>query len=200
MTDQELIIKYLAGDIQAFNTIVHRWETPIFNFVLQMCGDYETSKDISQKVFIRVYKNLKTLKEHKKFKNWLYQIAANLCRDEIRRRSRRQTLSVESIQEAYEDGAMLPENLQSAPGNSPEQHWSHQEMRQIIEDALQKIPEEQRVVIVMKEFQGLKFIEIAEILEQSVNTIKSRMYYGLNALRKLFDQWNIRKEAFEYDV
>lgn len=85
MTDTELIQKFLSGDIDAFNRLVWRWEKPIFNFILKMCCDFEASKDICQKTFIRAYKSLRKLKDHAKFKSWLYQIAVNLCRDEIRK-------------------------------------------------------------------------------------------------------------------
>lgn len=200
MIDVELIEKYLLGDIAAFNRLVWRWEKQIYNFSWRMCGDPEASKDICQKTFIRVYKSLKKLKDPLKFKTWLYQIAANLCRDEIRRRQKHITLSVENLQNAYEEGAMLPEKLISNPRNSPEFFLNQTNIREFIKKALDQIPEEQRIVIVMKEYQGLKFTEIAEILEQSVNTIKSRMYYGLSALRKVFEQWDIKKEALQYDL
>jgi len=200
MNDTELVQQYLAGDLSAFNRLVRQWEQPIFNFTWRMCGDFEEAKDLTQKTFIRVYKNLRRLKDHQKFKTWLYQIAANLCRDEIRRTQRRQMISVNKLQDDYENGSTLPDSLVSASENSPEFDCNHHQIQAMLEAALKKIPDEQRIVVVMKEYQGLKFIEIAEILNQSVNTIKSRMYYGLNALRKIFAQWDIKKEALEYDM
>lgn len=200
MTDTELIEKFLIGEIGAFNKIVWRWEKSIFNFILKMNGDFETSKDICQKTFIRAYKSLKKLKDHTKFKTWLYQIAVNLCRDELRRKKQHNMVSIEKLQEDCEEGAILPENLISKGCNSPDFQRNQEEIRSLLNEAFKKIPEEQRVVIIMKEYQGLKFSEIAEILNQSTNTIKSRMYYGLAALRKVFEQWDIKKEAFDYDV
>lgn len=200
ITDIDLIENYLAGDLEAFNRLVWRWEKPIYHFIFRMIGEPEAAREISQQTFIRVFKNLKKLKEPEKFRTWIYQIAANLCRDEIRKRQRSNSLSLEKFKEDNENGATLPENLISQPRHAPDIQWGQTEAREIIEQALRKIPEEQRIVIIMKEYQGLKFTEIAEILNQSVNTIKSRMYYGLNALRKIFEQWEIQKEAFEYDM
>jgi len=200
MTDTELIEKFLIGDIGAFNQLVWRWEKSIFNFILKMSGDFEASKDICQKTFIKAFKGLKKLNDHTKFKTWLYQIAVNHCRDEIRRQKKHKMISIEKLQEDCEEGAILPENLASDGRNSPDFHWNQKEIREILDQAFERIPEEQRLVIIMKEYQGLKFSEIAEILNQSINTTKSRMYYGLNALRKVFDQWDIKKEAFEYDL
>ncbi|MBN1351204.1 sigma-70 family RNA polymerase sigma factor [candidate division KSB1 bacterium] len=200
MTDSDLIQKYTSGDINAFNQLVWRWEKPIFNFILKMCCDFELSKEICQKTFIRAYKSLKKLKDPAKFKSWLYQIAVNLCRDEIRRTAQQRTVSLDKLHEESNQGAILPENLMIREDGSPESCWGRKEARQLIHKALNTIPEEQRIVIIMKEYQGLKFYEIAEILNQSINTIKSRMYYGLSALRKVFEQWNIQKEAFEYEL
>lgn len=201
MTDTELIEKFLAGDITAFNRLVWQWQEPIYNFILRLHGDAEISKDICQKTFIRVYKNLRKLKDHHKFKSWLYQIAANLCRDELRRWKKYHLISVDQINAAYEAGeASLPEYLRTTPRHAPDFNSGQQQARTLIELALRKIPEEQRIVIIMKEYQDLKFTEIAEILDQSVSTVKSRLYYGLNALRKIFEQWEIKQEAFEYDL
>lgn len=84
--------------------------------------------------------------------------------------------------------------------NRPDASAHRQDVRHLLEKALGSIPEEQRVVVVMKEYQGLKFTEIADALQVPINTVKSRMYYGLSALKKLFDQWNIDQEMLRYDV
>ena len=199
-SDQELVLQYLNGDIQAFNRLVWRWEQPILAFVMRMIGDQDSAQEITQKAFIKAYKNLKTLKDPAKFKTWLYQIAANLCRDELRRRKNLRHTSIDQAHEATRDGARTPDYMISNKETSPEYRWSQTEAKTIIRDALEKIPEEQRVVIIMKEYQGLKFKEIAEIMGQSINTIKSRMYYGINALRKIFEQWEINEEAFDYEL
>jgi len=197
MTDAQLIEKFLAGEISSFNTLVWRWEKRIFNFIFRYMGDYEISKDVCQKVFIKVYKNLKHLKSRDKFQSWIYQISANLCKDELKSMKRRASLSIDTIQENNSEGNY---NLVEQDRGQPDENLNNVELQELIKRALQEIPEEQRVVIIMKEYQGLKFVEIAETLGEPLNTVKSRMYYGLNALRKVFDRWNITKEVLRYEM
>jgi len=148
-------------------------------------------------VFIRVYKNLRHLKSPEKFQSWIYQVAANLCKDEIKSIKRRSSISIENIQENNVEGNF---NIVEPERCQPDNNLNNVELQELIKQALQAIPEEQRVVIIMKEYQGLKFVEIAEALGEPLNTVKSRMYYGLNALRKVFDRWNISKEVLQYEM
>ncbi len=197
VTDVELIQKYLAGEVSAFNTLVWRWEKPIFNFIHRYIGDMEIARDVSQKVFIRTYKNLKKLRTPEKFSSWIYQIAANLCKDELKSMKRRNGISIDDIVENNSEHAY---ELTDDADTRPDEAVNRLQIESIVRNALQAIPEEQRIVIIMKEYQGLKFKEIAEALGEPINTVKSRMYYGLNALRKVFDQWQINKEVLHYEV
>ncbi|MCZ6633441.1 MAG: sigma-70 family RNA polymerase sigma factor [bacterium] len=195
MTDAELITRFLSGQITAFNTLVKRWERPIYNFILRYVGNREETRDLSQQTFIRAYKSLKRLRDPEKFSTWLYQIALNSCRDAARSRSRR-PLSLDALQENGVDD--LPE-LATSPTHHPDAFAHAQNVRDLLNRALQSIPEEQRVVVIMKEYQGLKFTEIADALSVPLNTVKSRMYYGLSALKKIFDQWNLDEEMVRYE-
>ena len=198
MTDEQLIKKFLSGNISAFNTLVWRWEKNLYNFTLRYLGDREESKDICQKTFIRAYGNLHRLRDPNRFSTWLYQIAVNLCRDELKRRNRHETFSLDKLQE-NNNGTASPVDTKKSQDN-PDRIVENVDLRDLLNRALQTIPAEQRVVIIMKEYQGLKFTEIAEILETSTNTAKSRMYYGLRTLRKVFKQWKINKEMLGYEV
>ena len=202
MNDRDLIEKFLNGNIDAFNTLVWRWQKIIFNFTWRDLGNREEAHDVTQQVFIRVYQNLHKLKDRDRFSTWMYQIAANLCRDVIKQRRRRHVLSLENMQEtgsselaANDALTLLPEGEQH-----PDRIVSRSQLRELLERALQEIPEEQRVVVVMKEYQNLKFTEIAEILGAPVNTIKSRLYYGLHALRKVLARWQIDQEVLSYEM
>ena len=200
MTDSELIGKFLTGDVNAFNTLVWRWEKSVYNFILRYIGDREESQDICQKTFIRVYRKLNRLRDTEKFSTWLYQIAINICRDEIKSRSRRKTYSLDHLQENSNGAHAGVLNLTTDSKSEPEEQVHKRDVSDLIGRALQTLPEEQRVVIIMKEYQGLKFTEIADVLETSVNTAKSRMYYGIAALRKIFMQWEISKESLRYEM
>jgi len=199
MTDTALIERYLQGDTQAFNTLVWRWEKPIYNFVLRNIGNEDTAKDICQTTFIRAFKQLKKLREPEKFSPWLYRIAHNLCRDEYKRRKNRPVYYLEDV---LQDGETSNPVRQMAEknGKTPEDLAHHQQVGDILKRALLQLPEEQRVVIVMKQYQELKFTEIADVLKQPINTIKSRLYYGLRTLRKILEGSNLNKEVMLHEM
>lgn len=200
MTDAQLINQFVHGDVNAFNTLVWRWEKNLYNFILRYIGDREESKDICQKTFIRVYRKLTGLRDPEKFSTWLYQIAVNICRDELKRRNRKRTYSLEHLQKNSNGTHQGILNITTDSRNEPEGETHKNDVSALLNQALQRLPEEQRVVIIMKEYQGLKFTEIADILETSVNTAKSRMYYGIGALRKTFKEWKISKESLRYEM
>ena len=194
MTDAVLIQQFLDGEIGAFNTLVWRWEKPIFNFVYRTIGNEETAKDICQTTFIRTYRELKRLRDPDKFSPWIYRIALNLCRDELKRRKKRNLLYFDDFfgdQNASNPAMQIPDQ----DAKTPEELVDHQELGEILKRAIMALPEEQSVVIVMKQYQGLKFTEIAEILKQPINTVKSRLYYGLRALRKILVDSKFNKEV-----
>ncbi|MFQ5639846.1 MAG: RNA polymerase sigma factor [bacterium] len=200
MTNAQLIHKFLAGDMNAFNTLVWRWEKNLYNFVFRYIGNREDAKDICQQTFIRVYRKLHHLRDVNRFSTWLFQIAVNLCRDEIKKQERRNSVSLEQLNENNNGVESSLAGIKNDDQSDPEKRVNDHVLYDLINRALQNIPEEQRVVIIMKEYQGLKFTEIADILETSVNTTKSRMYYGLTALRKVFKQWKITEESVRYEM
>ncbi|RMD86238.1 MAG: sigma-70 family RNA polymerase sigma factor [Calditrichaeota bacterium] len=200
MTDQQLIQKFLDGEISAFNTLVWRWQNKIYNFILRYLGNHDEAQDLCQKTFIRVYKNLHRLRDYHKFNSWIYQIALNICRDELKSKKRNHTQSLEDLKEKNNGRESLYNSLESNNILNPERDILHNDLKNVLYRALQAIPEEQRVVIIMKEYDGLKFTEIADILQISVNTAKSRMYYGLSALKKIFDNWKITEEMLRHEM
>lgn len=200
MTDDQLIGRFLGGDVEAFNTLMWRWQKPIYNFVLRYLGNIEDAKDITQRSFIKAYKNLRYLKDPRKFSSWLYQIALNLCKDESKSRYKQSRSSLDMLQEESNFDISNETDDSAFKPHSPERTLQRVELRALLERALKQIPEEQKTVVIMKEFQGLKFVEIAEILDLPVNTVKSRMYYGLHALRKILDKWEIDLEAIHDEV
>ena len=184
MSDADLILHFKAGQRQAFNALVWRWQGRLYRFALRYSGDAEDARDLCQQSFIRAYRQLHRLRDPERFSTWLYQIAANLCRDHLRQRVQHVSL------DAYEETSDRPH-----PALSQAADMDKVELRDLLNRALQTLPEEQRVVVVLKEYEGLKFREIAEVLDAPVNTVKSRLYYGLKALRKTFNQWDIDQDG-----
>ena len=184
MSDADLIQRFKAGQHQAFNALVWRWQGRLYRFALRYSGDSEEARDLCQQSFIRAYRQLHRLRDPERFSTWLYQIAANLCRDHLRQRVQHVSL------DAYEEASGGPHPVLCQVGD-----MHKDELRDLLNRALQTLPEEQRVVVVLKEYEGLKFREIAEVLDAPLNTVKSRLYYGLKALRKTFNQWDIDEDG-----
>lgn len=198
MTDEMLINRFLHGDVAAFNTLVWRWQKPIFNFIQRYIGNPELARDLTQNTFIRSFNSLAKLRDHSKFSTWLFQIAVNICRDEVRK-TKCHTVSINGVNQADETAETLPHLI--APDESdPMVNLNKNELTTILSRALQAISEEQRVVIIMKAYHGLKFSEIAGILKLPLNTVKSRMYYGISALGKVFKDWKINQEDLLYEL
>jgi RNA polymerase sigma-70 factor (ECF subfamily) len=190
MTDAQLINKFQNGDIEAFNTLVSRWQQRIHRFAYRYFSSHDEATEITQKTFIKAYKKLDTLDDAAKFSPWIYRIANNLCKDEAKRAGRRRSAPMKA----------LPNHLKTEDfAANPDRQIVQEELGSILQLALDQLPTEQRIVVIMKEYEGLKFREIAEILDEPENTIKSRMYCGLTKLRTLFDQWNIELEALRYE-
>lgn len=190
MNDAKLVEKFRGGDIEAFNRLVERWQDRIHRFAYRYLSSYDEAREITQKTFIRAYKKLHTLEDVDKFSSWLYRIANNLCLDEIKRAGRRRSAPMK---------ALGPDPIAESLASSPDRTIQHQQLEVLLQQALSRLPDEQRIVVIMKEYQGLTFREIAEILKEPENTVKSRMYYGLNALRKIFDDWNLKTEELYHD-
>ena len=189
MKNYELISNYLAGDISAFNALVRKNQDELFNFLLRYTGDNETAKDIMQQVFILVYKKLEKLKDKEKFKSWLYSIAINQCKNHFRKKK-----------ETSFSEISLKQDIQFDSGTDHKFSANNNSSNKIIKKALQTIPNEQRIVVIMKQYHNLKFTEIASILNVPVNTIKARLYYGLTSLRNQIQNWGITLEDLGYEM
>jgi len=187
MMDEQLLIKQVQnGDSAAFNLLVEKWHSRIYRFAYRFFADADEASEITQKTFIKTYQNVASLDDPGKFSPWIYRIANNLCLDELKRAGRRKSTSLESWLE--QTGGTESDVA------TPDERLQQKELGSIIQKALLTIPDEQRTVIILKEYEGLKFREIAEILEEPESTVKSRLYYGLKATRRVLQKWNIKHE------
>jgi RNA polymerase sigma-70 factor, ECF subfamily len=196
MSDEILVSRYTSGDEDAFNILAGRWHSPVYNFVLRYMSSPDDAQDVTQKTFIKVYQKLHTLENPARFVPWMYRVALNQCRDEIRKNARSIFTSYENGQK--EDGRSLTDVYQSKAAD-PERHLTEKERNYLIHYALSILPEDQRSVVIMKELQGLKFNEVADALSIPVNTAKTRMYSGLRSLHKIFTELNLDKEMTDYE-
>lgn len=177
-TDEELVARSIGGDADSFNQLVVRWERPIFALAYRTIGREEDARDVCQETFLRAFRALPRFRGQAKFSSWLYQIALNLCRDWIRRERR-----VALVQPA-EDTDLRDLAAATEPSESIEDLVARQELTRLVERAMAHLPEEQRTAIILKEYHGLTFQEIADLVGCPLSTIKTRLYQGLSVLRR----------------
>jgi RNA polymerase sigma-70 factor (ECF subfamily) len=183
-SDEELVAAFQAGDPSAFDTLVSRWDRKIQGAIYRVVGAGEDSRDLCQEVFFKAYRALGSFKQEARFSSWLYQIALNACRDRLRRRRGRTQVSLDDLA----DGAREP--LQGGP--SALDLVEARDLARAVQAAMATLPDEQREVIALKEYQGLTFVEIAEALDVPVSTVKTRLYRGLGLLRQQLERQGLR--------
>ena len=177
-TDEELVALSMGGDLDSFNQLVLRWERPIYALAYRVLGREEDARDVAQETFLRAFRALKGFKGQSKFSSWLYRIALNLCRDWIRRERRAPVSQVPEGMDISElAGAAVPSEL-------IEDRVSRQQLGRVVGRVMAGLPEEQRTAIILKEYHGLTFQEIAELLDCPLSTVKTRLYQGLTVLRR----------------
>jgi RNA polymerase sigma-70 factor, ECF subfamily len=189
-TDEELVARSKTGDTESFNQLVKRWERPIFALAYRTLGREEDARDVTQETFLRAFRALGGFKGDAKFSSWLYRIALNLCRDWIRKERRAPVLAmpegVEVEQLAAEQG----------PTETVEDLAARAELGREVAKAMEFLPAEQRQAIILKEYHGLTFQEIADLMRCPLSTVKTRVYQGLSTLRKqLGEQLTPRHES-----
>jgi len=177
-TDEDLVTRSRGGDLESFNQLILRWERPIYALAYRVIGREEDARDVCQETFLRAFRALPGFKGQAKFSSWVYRIALNPCRDWMRRQRRTPTVQMP-------EGAD-PEELaaEGGPAESIEDLVSRRELSAVVAEAMALLPEEQRTAIVLKEYHGMTFQEIAELQGCPLSTVKTRLYQGLSVLRR----------------
>ena len=198
MHSDTLLARAKEGDQAAQGKLVQLWYKRIYNFGYKFFMDHDMAMEVSQKTFISMCRSLASLQDNARFKSWLYKIAVNYCREEARKRKGNRSLSFDVVwnREAEDSPAW---ETSSQRFDNPERQLQQAELSDVLQQALHELNVEQREVVIMKEYEGLKFREIAEVLNISENTVKSRMYYGLDGLRKILERKNINKDTIGYE-
>jgi RNA polymerase sigma-70 factor (ECF subfamily) len=177
-TDEELVARSVGGDAESFNQLILRWERPIYALAYRTLGRDEDARDICQETFLRAYRALPKFRGQAKFSSWLYRIALNLCRDLLRRQRRT------PIVQAPDDMDLFDLASTTGPSESIEDLVARKDLTAHVERAMERLPEEQRTAIVLKEYHGLTFQEIADLVGCPLSTVKTRLYQGLAVLRR----------------
>jgi RNA polymerase sigma-70 factor (ECF subfamily) len=180
LTDGELIVSAVNGHGEPFEELVRRYQRPITSYVFRMLGDYESSLDVTQEVFIKVYNSLAKYSSEYKFSTWLYRIAHNAAVDHLRRN----TVSVQSLEAENADGTF---ELQiESRGSTPEQEHERSEWRTQIEGVVQLLPPAYRDLILLRHGRDLSYDEIAEVTQMPLGTVKNRLFRAREMMREIF--------------
>ncbi len=188
-TDEALVEAFQAGDLAAFDLLVVRWQRKIQGTIYRILGTEEDARDLCQEAFLKAFRALKGFKGEARFSSWLYQIAVNLCRDRMRRRRGRTFLSLEAL------GDESGPSRAASPDPGPMELLQRGALRSLVQDAIAMLPEDQREVIVLKEYEELTFLEIAQVLDVPLSTVKTRLYRGLVNLRSCLERQGVRGVA-----
>lgn len=183
LTDSELAQRFLDGEQRAFGELVGRYDQRLLNFVYRTVGDRERAQDLVQETFVRVYRHLHRFDQNRKFSTWIYTIAGNLAKNELRNRSRNPLVLFQTIRKnweadhrplEWEDERSMPDDL-----------FRKRHLREKVEEAVQHLPEHHRIVFVLREIEGRSYEEIAEITGTNLGTVKSRLNRARNNFARI---------------
>lgn len=180
LTDGELIINAVDGRVDGFEELVRRYQRPITSYVFRMLGDYESSLDVTQEVFIKVYNSLSKYSAEYKFSTWLYRIAHNAAVDHLRRNS----VTPQSLEAENADGTFQIQ-IESR-GLSPEQDRERSEWRTEIDAVVRCLPPAYRDLILLRHSRDLSYDEIADVTGLPLGTVKNRLFRARELMREMF--------------
>ncbi|MGI5912243.1 MAG: RNA polymerase sigma factor [Syntrophomonadaceae bacterium] len=192
ISDESLALAILNGDLSAFEELVNRYKKPIFSIVYKMIGQYQEAEDVTQEVFVSVYQKLYQFDSNKKFAPWIYRIAANASISALRKRKK--TIIVdfdETYGKAYED-------YYTGDTCNPHIVLEREELKYYINEAINELPSNYRIVIILRYQMELNNQEIADILEISKENVEVKVHRARKALRKIIQKsWAERGLKYE---
>lgn len=180
--EQTLIAKAKKKDGNAFETLVRTYEKTVYNVAYRLLPNEEDAKDMTQEVFIKIYKNIDKYNESAKFSTWVYTITYNTCIDEIRKRKNKTALSMDAKWETSE-GEISIDLPDSSP--SPEDVLMTKETKNEVQQAINRMNDEHKTFLIMRDIQDLSYNEIAEIASVSLGTVKSKISRARGQLKKI---------------
>ncbi len=176
--DTAILAKAAAGDTAAFGQMLSHYEGLVYNIIFRMFANREDANDLFQEVFIKVYKSMGHCQNLKHFKSWLCRITTNTCIDELRRRKGKETKSLDeslSSEGEFLDNQLHLKVVQAKPQATPEEAVVRREMWQDLQQALNRLPEEDRALVILRDMQGLSYDQLAEAFGLPLGTVKSRL-------------------------
>ena len=185
-SDEQLLAEHISGAPGAFDLLVQRYTHEVFGFVCRFVSDKATAEDLVQDTFVQVHLAAQSFDPTRKFRPWLYTIAANKARDYLRSRGRRPHYSLDTVG-SDPDGPTPAQNLE-AEGQSLTEQVEERERKQVVRALVDQMPEHLKLILTLGYFQQLPYAEIAEVLEIPIGTVKSRLHAAVGHFAKLWKQ------------
>lgn len=186
-SDAKFVTAAQQGDLNAFNQLVARYEQRVYSLTFRMLNDAEGAADAVQDAFFQAYRALAQFRGGS-FKSWLLRIASNICYDRLRTRSRRPTDSLDALMDEAEEMGGSGLGLLEDTAADPENHALSRELARELRLAIQTLPPDQRLIVILCDIQGLSYDEIVQIANCSLGTVKSRLSRGRAKLREYLQQ------------
>jgi len=178
--DFELLAKFKKGDQQAFELLVRKYKTTVFNTIYSIMGNAQEADDIAQEVFLKVYTKADSFKGKSSFATWLYRITVNRCVDELRRRKNK-IISYET--EFNQEEKLKLKDVLASRGNDITEKLRQKELQDIIQKAVNSLPEKYRIILTLKEIEGLSYKEISQIMKISLAKVKIWLFRARQKLK-----------------
>ncbi|MCT4543996.1 MAG: sigma-70 family RNA polymerase sigma factor [Vallitalea sp.] len=181
--EKNIIKKAKKGDSAAFEKLIIKYEKKVYNIAYQMFGNEHDAYDISQDVFIKVYTSLDNFNYKSSFSTWIHRIAVNKCIDEYRKRKK--TNKNESIDDSFEQEDGIIQKQFVDKGLTPEETALKNETISFVRESINELKEEHKIIIILRDIKGYSYDEIADILDVSIGTVKSRISRARLNLKKI---------------
>ncbi len=192
--DERLLIKQSkSGSVDSFEKLIEDNRKKVYNIALRMLGNPEDANDVTQEVFLRVFKSMRGFKEQSSFSTWIYRITKNVCLDEIRKKKKNNLVYIDKEIE-YGDGQVKMQLEDES--ETPEEAAERVELSVRVREAIAMLPEQHRILIILRDIQNFSYDEIAGVLKCPDGTVKSRINRARSALREILYS---RKELFNED-
>ncbi len=185
LDDGELVSAYLLGQSRAFDVLVDRYQNRLLNFIYRTVGDRERAEDLVQEAFIRVHRHMARFDGAKKFSTWIYTIAGNLAKNELRNRSRNPLVLFQTMTQGWEDEERPLEFEDSSM--APDELFKKRHVKELVEATVARLPEHHREVFVLRELEGRSYEEIAEITHCNLGTVKSRLNRARSSFAEMIE-------------
>ena len=181
-TDEQLIEEFQNGEISSYNQLIYRYKDRLFNYIYQFVHDIDLAEDLLQDTFLKLYTHKNSYKEVAKFSTWLYTIAANLARTELRKIKRRKTFSVSEL--SNDDR----EYIISSDASDQSEDYLTENFEKKIQNALVQLPDDFKTIIILRDIQELSYDEISNITKLALGTVKSRINRARLKLRDIIKE------------